>query len=143
MAAHVASSEAVHSELSPGGGILARVDRLDIMLGYLEELCGSHSSRSTSAAVVTTSEVSNSSVDSSPRSTDRRRCRPIGAVVAETQVKGNLMDRVEHLEKRLLELEEKKTRSGGEEMKKVKKRKRGKGLKWLVASCVKGDLETQ
>ncbi|KAG6490030.1 hypothetical protein ZIOFF_051312 [Zingiber officinale] len=108
MAAHVASSEVVRSQPSSGGGILARVDRLDIMLGYLEELRGSHSSRSTSAAAsgdagaVTTSEVSISSVDSSPRSTDRRRCRPIGAVVVETQVKGNLMDRVEYLEKRLL-----------------------------------------
>ncbi|XP_042417437.1 uncharacterized protein LOC122006136 [Zingiber officinale] len=159
MAAHVASSEVVRSQPSSGGGILARVDRLDIMLGYLEELRGSHSSRSTSAAAsgdagaVTTSEVSISSVDSSPRSTDRRRCRPIGAVVVETQVKGNLMDRVEYLEKRLLkleearELEEEKTRSGGEEMKRSNvekvKRKRGKGLKRLVASCVKGDLETQ
>ncbi|KAG6493186.1 hypothetical protein ZIOFF_048163 [Zingiber officinale] len=134
MAAHVASSEVVRSQPSSGGGILARVDRLDIMLGYLEELRGSHSSRSTSAAAsgdagaVTTSEVSISSVDSSPRSTDRRRCRPIGAVVVETQVKGNLMDRVEYLEKRLL--------------KASYYRKRGKGLQRLVASCVKGDLET-
>lgn len=45
------------------------------------------------------------------------------------------------------ESEEKKARSGGEEMKrrnveKAKRKRRGKGLKRLVASCVKGDIET-
>lgn len=109
MAVPVANSEALQSQPWPGGGILARVDRLDIMLGYLEELRGRHSSSSTSVAAVsgdsgavTTSEVSNFSVDSSPRSADQHQCRPIGAVVVETQVKGNLLDRVEYLEKRLL-----------------------------------------
>ncbi|CAL9186776.1 unnamed protein product [Musa hybrid cultivar] len=127
--------------------ILSRVERLDLMLGYLEELRSSRggaerspgTSTTSGGGAVTTSDGGNSSVDSSPKSLDHRRCRPIGDVVVETQVKGNLIDRVEHLEIRLLKAklekkkseEEKRTRRNGE------RRTRGRGLRRLITSCVK------
>ncbi|XP_065012858.1 uncharacterized protein LOC103989030 [Musa acuminata AAA Group] len=146
---------AITSDQRPS--ILSRVERLDLMLGYLEELRSSRggaerspgTSTTSGGGAVTTSDGGNSSVDSSPKSLDHRRCRPIGDVVVETQVKGNLIDRVEHLEIRLLKLEEeielekkkseeeKRTRRNGE------RRTRGRGLRRLITSCVKGDLETK
>ncbi|CAL9121764.1 unnamed protein product [Musa textilis] len=141
---------AITSDQRPS--ILSRVERLDIMLGYLEELRSSRGgverspgTSTTSGGAVTTSDGGNSSVDSSPKSLDHRRCRPIGDAVVETQVKGNLIDRVEHLEIRLLKAsckkkkseKEKSTRRNGE------RRTRGGGLMRLITSCVKGDLETK
>ncbi|WOK95474.1 hypothetical protein Cni_G04181 [Canna indica] len=130
--------------------ILARVDRLDIMLGYLEELRGSRGGTSTttsassaSGAVTASSDGGNSSANSSPRSIDRRRCRPIGDVVVETQVKGNLIHRIEDLEIRLLKLE-KGTELEKREREEKRTRKREKrGLKRLVAHCLSGDLKTK
>ncbi|CAD5179343.1 unnamed protein product [Musa acuminata subsp. malaccensis] len=142
---------AITSDQRPS--ILSRVERLDLMLGYLEELRSSRggaerspgTSTTSGGGAVTTSDGGNSSVDSSPKSLDHRMCRPIGDVVVETQVKGNLIDRVEHLEIRLLKIElekkkseeEKWTRRNGE------RRTRGRGLRRLITSCVKGDLETK
>ncbi|XP_020087421.1 uncharacterized protein LOC109709546 [Ananas comosus] len=92
-----------------------------------------------------------SSLSSSPASLarQRRQCRPIDDVVAEAREKGNLIDRIDRLEVRILKLEEeivlgkregdtieKRPRSG-------EKRRHGKGLKRLVKSCVNGDLKTK
>ncbi|KAJ8483847.1 hypothetical protein OPV22_016332 [Ensete ventricosum] len=152
---------AITSDQPPS--ILSRMERLDIMLGYLEELRSSRrgaerspgTSTTSGGGAVTTSDGGNSSVDSSPKSLDHRRCRPIGDVVVETQVKGNLIHRVEHLEIRLLkasclekEIElEKMKKKKSEEEKRTKRnserRTRGRGLRRLVTSCVKGDLETK
>ncbi|XP_039114833.1 rho GTPase-activating protein gacE-like [Dioscorea cayenensis subsp. rotundata] len=129
--------------------IHSRLDRLDIMMGYLEEIKtskamgNSFASTTTSSATgtttttttTTTSEgaLGNSSVNSSPKS--------ITDVVTETQKKGSLLDRVNHLENRVMKLslqvekenQEDKSLKSNKENKKHKK-----GLKHLVKSCVNG-----
>lgn len=93
--------------------ILSRVERLDLMMGYLEEMKGrnfSSSKASTTSSggtagttTATASDGGNSSVNSSPKSLEKR-CRPINDVVMEIQVKGSLIERVDHLESRLLKV---------------------------------------
>ncbi|XP_078156159.1 uncharacterized protein LOC144551925 [Carex rostrata] len=122
--------------------MLNRVDRLDVMLGYLEEIRGD---RKSSARSPTTSTnwsgplTGDSSVTSSPKSLSRRRCRSIQEAMMEIQVKGTLFDRIDFLENRLLKLEEEvdveRKESDGWRSPKVSP---GKGLKRLVKSCVKG-----
>ncbi|XP_058072638.1 uncharacterized protein LOC131221391 isoform X1 [Magnolia sinica] len=127
--------------------ILSRLDRLDIMMGYLEEIRGCNKSAKSScpstptSGTVTTSDGGNSSVNSSPKSLEKR-CRPIDAVMAETRVKGTLVDRLIHLENRVLklsmlmeqEIEEKRK----EKEAKSEKKAHQKSLKRLVKSFVKG-----
>ncbi|KAK6928739.1 hypothetical protein RJ641_004944 [Dillenia turbinata] len=87
--------------------ILARLDRLDMMLRHLEEIrvntCRSpkSSGASTPSSGTLTSEGAVSSVDFSPKSLEKH-CRPIDDVMVETEVKGTLIERVTLLEKRVL-----------------------------------------
>ncbi|KAH7653784.1 hypothetical protein IHE45_19G102900 [Dioscorea alata] len=115
--------------------ILSRLDRLDIMMGYLEEIKTSKATGNSFASTTTTTTsegaLGNSSVNSSPKS--------ITDVVTETQKKGSLLDRVNHLENRVMKLslqvekENQEDKSFNKENKKHKK-----GLKQLVKSCVNG-----
>ncbi|EHA8588297.1 hypothetical protein COCNU_scaffold004647G000030 [Cocos nucifera] len=88
--------------------ILGRVDRLDALMGYLEKresrvaVAKSPRASTTSSGTITTSDGGNSSVNSSPKCLARRRCRPVHDVMMEVQTKGNIMDRVDQLEYRLL-----------------------------------------
>ncbi|THG10838.1 uncharacterized protein LOC114279612 [Camellia sinensis] len=135
--------------------ILSRLDRLDKILKHLEEGRSSSNNRSprssyTSSTGTLTSDRHGSSIDEfSPQSLEKH-CRPIDDVIVETELKGTLLERLVHVELRVLKLclllegeiieGEKKT----EEMasiteQKVKKKKQKKGgLKELVRSCVKG-----
>ncbi|KAJ0973614.1 hypothetical protein J5N97_015579 [Dioscorea zingiberensis] len=92
--------------------LLSRLDRLDIMMGYLEEVksmsramgnsfASTTSSTGTGRTTTTTTTTSdegggNSSVNSSPKS--------VGEAVTETQKKGNLIERVSHLEDSVMNL---------------------------------------
>ncbi|XP_072979368.1 uncharacterized protein [Typha angustifolia] len=135
--------------------ILARVDRLDIMLSFLEETKGNRSAARSPTSASTTpshsmtaSDEGNSSANSSPKSFSRRRlCQPMHDVVTETRAKGNLIHRIDLLESRILKLEEEmehEKRAGGEERspRSGEKRERGKGLRRLVKSCMNGGFET-
>ncbi|XP_008804548.1 uncharacterized protein LOC103717801 [Phoenix dactylifera] len=132
--------------------ILDRMDRLDALLGYLERresraaaaAAKSPRASTTSSGTVTTSDGGNSSVNSSPKCLSRRWCRPVHDVLMEVQAKGSLMDRVDHLEHRLLKIEDEKKREEAERSPRSgDKSKHGKGLKSLVKSCVKGSLKTK
>ncbi|OVA10242.1 hypothetical protein BVC80_1173g1 [Macleaya cordata] len=102
--------------------IVSRVDRLDHMLRHLEEMRGCNYSsknnnratisppRSSGASSTASSETlnseggQNSSLDDwSPRSLEKY-CRPIDMVMMETQVKGNLIDRLVQVEDRVLKV---------------------------------------
>lgn len=91
--------------------ILSRVERLDLMMSYLEEIKGRMdvrkiscaSTTSSGTATTTMSDGGNSSVNSTPKSIEKR-CRPIDDVVVETQMKGSLIERVDQLESRLLKV---------------------------------------
>ncbi|KAI8024733.1 hypothetical protein LOK49_LG02G01403 [Camellia lanceoleosa] len=134
--------------------ILPRLDRLDKILKHLEEARSSSNNRSprssyTSSTGTLTSDRHGSSIDEfSPESLEKH-CRPIDDVIVETELKGTLLERLVHVELRVLKLclliegeiieGEKKT----EEMasiteQKVKKKKNKGGLKQFVKSCVKG-----
>lgn len=69
----------------------------------MEEIKGFNKSScpSTPSSGTTTTDGGNSSVNSSPKSL-KKHCRPINAVIVETQVKGNLVDRLLQLEERVL-----------------------------------------
>ncbi|PKA58236.1 hypothetical protein AXF42_Ash012959 [Apostasia shenzhenica] len=84
----------------------------------------------------TTTDGGTSSVSSSPTSV----CRPIDEVVAETQLKGSIIDRVRFLESRLVKLEdeiENEKLRAVEESKPRSEKKRHMGLKNMVKSYIK------
>lgn len=103
---------------------MARVDRLDLLLGYLEEMhrnghgnasppsATTASSPSTPAAAAAGGHrglVSSDDDDSSAASTPRgsktwRRPRPAKEVLEEAQAKGSLIDRIAFLEHRVLKV---------------------------------------
>ncbi|KAF8022315.1 hypothetical protein BT93_G2460 [Corymbia citriodora subsp. variegata] len=125
--------------------ILTRIDRLDNMLNQLEEIRGgsrsfrkSSSGASTPSSGTLTSEGHASSVDFSPKSLEKY-CRPLDHVIVETEAKGNLVERLHHVEDRLHkveeELEAKRKTIGGKSEKKGRKKW---GLKQMVKSLVKG-----
>ncbi|KAF3323234.1 hypothetical protein FCM35_KLT11965 [Carex littledalei] len=134
--------------------MLNRVDRLDVILGYLEEIRGGRKSGTRSPATTTNwsgpltgSDIytggTDSSVTSSPKSLSSRRCRSIKEAMMEIQVKGTLFDRIDFLENRLLKLEEevemeRKESDGWRSPKVSPKVSPGQGFKNLVKSCVKG-----
>ncbi|KAK9700300.1 hypothetical protein RND81_08G230500 [Saponaria officinalis] len=108
--------------------ILSRVDRLDHLLRNMEEIkVGNRSPRSSSPSTPRSSEYSHS------------YCRSIDEAILEMEHKGSLLDRVSHLEDRLL-----KVCKQVEGELDVEKHERGvqagdhKGLKQLIKSCVKG-----
>nr|ACO87674.1 unknown [Brachypodium sylvaticum] len=119
---------------------MARVDRLDLVVGYLEDMRNGGSARSSSTATTTLSS-------SSPANTPRGpRCRPAEELLQETRAKGSLVDRIACLENRVLKMEEDERMSfsrrspmGMEENADSgsrKKKKKKKGIKSLVQSCV-------
>ncbi|KAJ7012972.1 hypothetical protein D5086_002393 [Populus alba] len=127
--------------------ILSRLDRLDNMMRELAELGGCNrppksSSPSTPSSGTLPSEGKASFVDLSPESLEKH-CRPISNVMMETEVKGTLVERLDHLEERVLKLcvqlegglEADKHREEG----RTEKRKHRKGLKGLVEKIVRGN----
>ncbi|KAI9116622.1 hypothetical protein K1719_012280 [Acacia pycnantha] len=89
--------------------ILTRIDRLDNMLKQLEEIRGYNRSpkssfESTPSSGTLTNDGHVSSVDISPKSLEKH-CRPIDHVIMETEVKGTLIERLDHLEDRMLKIE--------------------------------------
>ncbi|XP_043692494.1 uncharacterized protein LOC122642943 isoform X2 [Telopea speciosissima] len=96
---------------------------------------------STTSSGALTSEGGISSADFSPKSLEKH-CRPINVVVMETEVKGSLIERLVHVENRLLQMEEEivaeKKRVEVEESRSPNHKKKRKGLKQLVKSCVGG-----
>ncbi|KAJ6750886.1 hypothetical protein OIU85_001425 [Salix viminalis] len=97
--------------------ILARLDRLDNMMRELEELRGcSRSPRSscpsTPSSGTLTSGGKVSFVDLSPKSLEKH-CRPISYVMMETEVKGTLIERLDHVEERVMKAQGREDR--GEE----------------------------
>lgn len=95
--------------------MLNRVDRLDVILGYLEEIRGGRKSGTSRSPATSTNwsgpltgsdiyPAGDSSVTSSPKSLSRGRCRSIQEAMMEIQVKGTLFDRIDFLENRLLKV---------------------------------------
>uniref|UniRef100_A0A0E0KGF7 Uncharacterized protein n=1 Tax=Oryza punctata TaxID=4537 RepID=A0A0E0KGF7_ORYPU len=153
MASAVAAS---HQPAAVAASVMARVDRLDLVVGYLEEMrggerrstCGGSPSSTTTTTV--NSESGSSSVASTPRGMS---CRPAKEALAEARAKGSLVDRIAFLENRVLKMEEEMevtsdVRSSGSDEKqrrsegKNKAEKGTKRLKSLVKSCVRGKLKT-
>ncbi|KAG5222945.1 Cellulose synthase family protein [Salix suchowensis] len=124
--------------------ILARLDRLDNMMRELEELRGCNRSPrsscpSTPSSGTLTSGGKVSFVDLSPKSLEKH-CRPISYVMMETEVKGTLIERLDHVEERVMKLcvqledgfEADRHREG-----KTEGRKHRKGLRGLVKKYLK------
>ncbi|KAK9128682.1 hypothetical protein Syun_017479 [Stephania yunnanensis] len=112
--------------------VVSRLDRLDNMLRHLEGMRGgSPRSSYTSSGTLTSTEGGNNSSysidDASPTKTMEKQCRPIDAVVMESETKGSLVLCVQMEEERREELNKEK-----------EGRKKKKGLKQLVKSCVGG-----
>ncbi|GAB4828085.1 hypothetical protein Ancab_035000 [Ancistrocladus abbreviatus] len=131
--------------------ILSRLDRLDHLLRHLEEIRGCNRSpksscASTPSSGTLTSEGARSSVDFSPKSLEKH-CRPIEDVIVETEHKGTLIERVSHLEVRLLklclQLEEDIEAEKKMKDQKIDKTTQKKGLKQLVKYCVKGKAKSK
>ncbi|XP_023927367.1 uncharacterized protein LOC112038758 [Quercus suber] len=120
--------------------ILSRLDHLDNILRHLEEIRGCNKSPKSSCASTTSSQMS-SSLDFSPRSLEKR-CRPINHVKIEAEVKGTLIERLDHAEERVLklclQLEEQLEAERKIKEKNEKKTHTKKGLKQFVQQCVKG-----
>ncbi|BAF12601.1 Os03g0623100, partial [Oryza sativa Japonica Group] len=153
-------ASAVAASHQPAASVMARVDRLDLVVGHLEEMrrgggggrrssCGG--SPSTTTTTVSSNESGSSSVASTPRGMS---CRPAKEALEEARAKGSLVDRIASLETRVLKMEEEMEvtssdvrNTGSDEKqqrsaagnKKAEKRKR---LKSLVKSCVRGKLNT-
>ncbi|KAL8155061.1 uncharacterized protein LOC141719575 isoform X2 [Apium graveolens] len=130
--------------------ILSRLDRLDNILRQLDDVRGANrtprsSCASTHSSGTLTSDGQVSSVDPfSPKSLEKH-CRPIDDVIMETELKGTLIQRIVHVEDRLLQLEDEiighKREGEGEgqwSTPTTPDSKKKKNLKQLVKSCVKG-----
>lgn len=136
--------------------MMARVDRLDLVVAYLEEGMRHHSGRSSTTA---TSTLSSSSSPTTPRSCRPHGCRPAEELLREAEAKGSLVDRIAFLEDRVLRMEEERVEllsssmttptssgkrrtmrtmmNGGGGGEAGDGRKGKKGLKSLVKSCVR------
>lgn len=97
--------------------ILSRMDRLDTVLRQLEEFRGSHShthspkSSSCTSSPTRTSGTLTSDGGHVPSSAElispeslEKYCRPIEHVMMETNAKGSLLERLDHVEDRVLKL---------------------------------------
>ncbi|TVU48768.1 hypothetical protein EJB05_00040, partial [Eragrostis curvula] len=127
--------------------MMARVDRLDLVLGYLEEMHHqqhqSSNTMSTSSPSTPTLSADSSSAASTPRgSGSARSCRPANEVLEEAHAKGSLVDRIAFLEDRVLKMEGDMEITPDQRKEKVHPNKK-KGLKSLVKSCVRGKLKTK
>ncbi|CAI9764966.1 unnamed protein product [Fraxinus pennsylvanica] len=127
--------------------ILSRLNRLDNILKQLEDTRSlSHSPKSSGAYTFSsgmlTSDGQASSVDSSPKSLEKH-CRPINEVILEVESKGTLIERLVHVEDRVLKnclqleevLEAEKHRG---ETAEVEKNSPKKVLKKILKTCVRG-----
>ncbi|CAM8970699.1 unnamed protein product [Rhodiola kirilowii] len=133
--------------------ILARFDRIDNMLRQLEEIRTGSSCRtpksscaSTPSSGTLTSEGRPSS-DISPKSLEKY-CRPMDDVIMEAEKKGTLIERLSHVEDKVVkicvqlevELEaEKRSRTG--DLTPTSSPRKKKSLKQLVRSCVRGNTD--
>lgn len=102
---------------SAATSMMARVDRLDLVLSYLEELHhqshhhhhlhgggGGGSNMSTSTPSTPTTQSADSSPRGSRSASWRRACRPAKEVLEEAHAKGSLVDRIAFLEDRVLKV---------------------------------------
>ncbi|GFY90467.1 hypothetical protein Acr_07g0006640 [Actinidia rufa] len=126
--------------------ILSRLDHLDKILKQWEERRGSNnrSPRSSRASTTPSSGTHCCESDFSPESQEKQ-CRPINAVMVETEMKGSLLERLVRVENQVLKLcfhlEEELAAGVKREEKALlvqNAHKKKKGLKQLVKSCVKG-----
>ncbi|CAN6440433.1 unnamed protein product [Victoria cruziana] len=89
--------------------VLAQLDRLEHLAANLEDAKGVRSEKSSSILTPRSRTASNggnySEPPSSPASLEGR-CRPLNEVIAETQLKGSIVDRLDDLEHRIMKLEE-------------------------------------
>lgn len=103
-------ASAVAASHQPAASVMARVDRLDLVVGHLEEMrggggggrrssCGG--SPSTTTTTVSSNESGSSSVASTPRGMS---CRPAKEALEEARAKGSLVDRIASLETRVLKV---------------------------------------
>ncbi|KAL1346627.1 uncharacterized protein LOC107463010 isoform X2 [Arachis duranensis] len=118
--------------------ILSRIERLDNMLRQLEEIRGCNRSSKSSCASTPTSASDGriSSLDFSPKSLEKH-CRPIENVIMEAEAKGTLIQRLTHVEDRVLKLEDEwEAERKMEQEKKMKQPKKKKGLKQLMQQCL-------
>ncbi|CAL4904709.1 unnamed protein product [Urochloa decumbens] len=100
----------------PAASMMARVDRLDLVLGYLEDMMQQQHRHNTSRSTTATSSPSttptstaggyDSSAASTPRGSKTWRRRPVKEALEEAQAKGTLVDRIAFLEDRVLKMEE-------------------------------------
>jgi hypothetical protein len=136
--------------------MMARVDRLDLVVGYLEEM-RHHGSSARSSTSPSTPTTFSSSSPTTPRSTGGR-CRPAEELLRETKAKGSLVERIAFLENRVLRMEEERLLASSMSMEMSPERtsrlsssmnsagngtgsgsgRKKKGLKSLVKSCVRG-----
>ncbi|XP_020519760.1 uncharacterized protein LOC18428986 isoform X3 [Amborella trichopoda] len=106
--------------------LVSRLDRLDILISYLEELKGSESGKSSCVSTSrsgTTSNGHSTSVGSSPPILEKR-CRPLDTVSVETQLGLQLEKWIEDERK---EKEEERGRG---------RRPPKRGLKRFVEGCI-------
>ncbi|XP_057727202.1 uncharacterized protein LOC130943374 isoform X2 [Arachis stenosperma] len=118
--------------------ILSRIERLDNMLRQLEEIRGCNRSSKSSCASTPTSASDGriSSLDFSPKSLEKH-CRPIENVIMEAEAKGTLIQRLTHVEDRVLKLEDEwEAERKMEQEKKMKQPKKKGGLKQLMQQCL-------
>ncbi|QHN97672.1 uncharacterized protein LOC107612483 isoform X2 [Arachis ipaensis] len=118
--------------------ILSRIERLDNMLRQLEEIRGCNRSSKSSCASTPTSASDGriSSLDFSPKSLEKH-CRPIENVIMEAEAKGTLIQRLSHVEDRVLKLEDEwEAERKMEQEKKMKQPKKKKGFKQLMQQCL-------
>ncbi|KAL6599968.1 hypothetical protein ACP70R_045619 [Stipagrostis hirtigluma subsp. patula] len=140
--------------------MMARVDRLDHLLAYLEEMHHHRNSNTATSSPSTprsralSTDRDDSSAASTPRAGSWRRtassCRPAKEALEEAQAKGSLLDRIALLEDRLLRMEdeieitpEKGVAAIGEERHRRSSSGKKKGIKSFVKSCVRGKLKTK
>ncbi|KAL2478478.1 uncharacterized protein Fot_47507 [Forsythia ovata] len=87
--------------------ILSRLNRLDNILKQLEEIKNlNHSPKSSCASTFSSGTLTSdgqASSDYSPKSLEKR-CRPINEVILEVERKGTLIERLVHVEDRVLKI---------------------------------------
>ncbi|CAA3032614.1 Hypothetical predicted protein [Olea europaea subsp. europaea] len=127
--------------------ILSRLNRLDNILKQLEDIKSlNHSPKSSCASTFSsgtlTSDGHASSVDYSPKRLEKR-FRPINEVILEVEHKGTLIERLVHLEDRILKIclqleEELEAEKHGDETASAEKNSPKKVLKKMLKTCVGG-----
>ncbi|CAM0948509.1 unnamed protein product [Alopecurus aequalis] len=139
----------LHHPPAGAGSMMARVDRLDLVVGYLEEMRHSGGGSARSSTSPSTATTFSSSSPTTPR------CRPAEELLRETRAKGSLVERIAFLENRVLRMEEERMEPGETTPERTTSRlsssmsaaggsggsesgRKKKGLKSLVKSCVRG-----